>query len=183
MLFPRSYAWTPLRRWPVISAALVTTALFAALVYIYECYYRGPGQSALFGTWECTSGCNYHIRFRLNPDHNVQTLDEDGATVIYHGRWYAGGDFLYLRFIGENIPQKHPITVWRTEDLSPSEMRLRSGDILHTMTRVSPASPQTHLTDRWSQPLSAVMTRFNFVKQSPMFGTLVAASGGSAPSR
>jgi len=62
-------------------------------------------------------------------------------------------------------------------------MRLRSGDILHTMTRVSPASPQTHLTDRWSQPLTVVMSTFDFMKQFPMFAVLAPASGGSALSR
>jgi len=39
------------------------------------------------------------------------------------------------------------------------------------------------LTNRWSQPLAVVMTRFNFMKQFPKFATLALASGGSAPSR
>jgi hypothetical protein len=33
------------------------------------------------------------------------------------------------------------------------------------------------LTNRWSQPLAAVMTRFDFMKHFPMFATLAAASG------
>jgi len=40
-----------------------------------------------------------------------------------------------------------------------------------------------HLTNRWSQPLAAVMPSFDFMKQFSMFVTLAAASGGSAPSR
>jgi hypothetical protein len=39
------------------------------------------------------------------------------------------------------------------------------------------------LTNRWSQPLAAVESIFNFMKQLPMFATLAAASGGSALSR
>ena len=39
------------------------------------------------------------------------------------------------------------------------------------------------LTNRWSQPLAEAMTMFDFMKQFPMFATLAAASGGSAPSR
>jgi hypothetical protein len=39
------------------------------------------------------------------------------------------------------------------------------------------------LTNRWSQPLAVVMTRFNFIKQLSMFATLALASGGSAFSR
>jgi GGDEF domain-containing protein len=34
-----------------------------------------------------------------------------------------------------------------------------------------------------NQPLAVVMTRFDFMKQFPMFATLGHASGGSAPSR
>ena len=39
------------------------------------------------------------------------------------------------------------------------------------------------LTNSWSQPLAVVMRRFDFMKQPPVFATLAAASGGSAPSR
>ncbi len=39
------------------------------------------------------------------------------------------------------------------------------------------------LTNRSSQPLAVVTTRFDFMKQFPVFATLAAASGGSAPSR
>jgi hypothetical protein len=39
------------------------------------------------------------------------------------------------------------------------------------------------LTNRWSQPLAVAMRAFNFMKQFSVFGTLVAASDGSAPSR
>jgi hypothetical protein len=39
------------------------------------------------------------------------------------------------------------------------------------------------LTNRWSQPLAGVMTRFDLMKQFSMFATLAAASGGSARSR
>lgn len=130
-----------MQRWLVVSGVVVALTAFGLLVYGYERYYRGPKQSALFGTWECTSGCYHHIYFRLNPDHNVQALADDGKTVVFRGRWYAGGDFLYLRFIGEDIPQKHPITIWRIDDLSSVEMRIHSGDIIHTMTRVRPPPP------------------------------------------
>jgi hypothetical protein len=39
------------------------------------------------------------------------------------------------------------------------------------------------LTNRWSQPLAAVKSTFNFMTEFSMFATLGAASGGSAPSR
>jgi hypothetical protein len=40
-----------------------------------------------------------------------------------------------------------------------------------------------HLTNRSSQPLAAVKSTFDFMKQFSMFAALAAASGGSAPSR
>jgi len=40
-----------------------------------------------------------------------------------------------------------------------------------------------HAASRWSQPLAAVMSRFDLMKQLLMFATLAPASGGSAPSR
>jgi len=39
------------------------------------------------------------------------------------------------------------------------------------------------LTNRWSQPLAAVKSTFNFMKPFSAFAALAAASGGSAPSR
>jgi hypothetical protein len=39
------------------------------------------------------------------------------------------------------------------------------------------------LTNRWSQPLAAVKSTFEFMKQFSMFATFSAASGGSALSR
>jgi hypothetical protein len=41
----------------------------------------------------------------------------------------------------------------------------------------------SHLTNLWSQPLVAVKSTFDFMKQPSMSAALGAASGGSAPSR
>ena len=41
----------------------------------------------------------------------------------------------------------------------------------------------TGLTNRWSQPLAVVKSRFDFMRQFRMLITLAVASGGSAPSR
>ena len=41
----------------------------------------------------------------------------------------------------------------------------------------------TGLTNRWSQPLAAVKSTSNFMKQLSMLRKIAAASGGSAPSR
>jgi hypothetical protein len=39
------------------------------------------------------------------------------------------------------------------------------------------------LTNRWSQPLAAVLSTFDFMRLFSMFAVLAPASGGSAPSR
>jgi hypothetical protein len=39
------------------------------------------------------------------------------------------------------------------------------------------------LTNRWSQPLAAVKSTFDFIKAFPMFAALALASGDSALSR
>ena len=55
---------------------------------------------------------------------------------------------------------------------------------LRHITSVSVSSIMgKHLTNRWSQPLAVVMTRFDFMKEFPEFATLAPASGGSALSR
>ena len=42
---------------------------------------------------------------------------------------------------------------------------------------------EARLTNHWSQPLAVVKSTFDFMKQFPMFATLVPAGGGSASSR
>jgi hypothetical protein len=39
------------------------------------------------------------------------------------------------------------------------------------------------LTNRWSQPLVALKSTFDFAKQFLVLATLAAANGGSSPSR
>jgi hypothetical protein len=153
---PRTHAWTRMQRCLLIASVATGLAAFALLIYGYERYYRGPGQEALVGVWECTAGClSEHFYLRFEPTHNVEAWSKEGEyKASYRGRWYAGGDFLYLRFIGEDIAQRHPITIWRIDDLTTTEMRLRSSDITHTMTRItsglpSNASNQGDAANRW----------------------------------
>ena len=49
--------------------------------------------------------------------------------------------------------------------------------------KLGAARRQSSNQSRWSQPLAVTMHRIDFMKQFSMFATLVAASGGSAPSR
>jgi hypothetical protein len=50
-------------------------------------------------------------------------------------------------------------------------------------TELARLSEQRDLTNRWSQPLAAVLSRFDIMKEFPMFAMLALASGGSARTR
>src|SRR5437016_6113922 len=103
MLFPTSHAWTPLQRLLIIGAGLVAAALCGTLVYVYESYYRGPGESILIGTWQPETEASLYYRFK--PDHTFEGFDpalevDDTPTsrlsVFESGTWYAGGTYIYL---------------------------------------------------------------------------------------
>jgi hypothetical protein len=42
MLYPRSYAWTPLQKCIIATGVLLALAAFGSVVYVYERDYRGP---------------------------------------------------------------------------------------------------------------------------------------------
>jgi hypothetical protein len=130
MLFPRSHAWTPLQKWFVAMAAVFAIAILAAVVYGYERYYRGPNESALFGTW--SEGDDSYYRFY--PNHNVELWSDfpsgriEDLDLVSRGRWYAGGDFIYLRFpdmpADRNVElARRNILIWRIDAISPTELR------------------------------------------------------------
>jgi hypothetical protein len=128
MLFPRSHAWTPLQKALITLAVVTALAAFTAAVYRYERYHRGPDDSVLFGTWQCVDVCYYPLYYKFTPDHNVEVLDfEDASSVIAKGRWYAGGDFIYLRFTQPALEfeGKREVLIWRIEEITPTEIRAR----------------------------------------------------------
>ena len=128
MLFPRSHLWTLRQKRIIITATIWSLVLFAAGVYIYERYYRGPDDSVLFGTWQCVDVCYYPLYYRFLPNHSFEVLDdEDPSRVIVRGRWYAGGDFIYLRGTEPQIEWqgKREILIWRIEDITPTEIHAR----------------------------------------------------------
>jgi|SRR6476469_2029807 len=92
-------------------------------------------------------------------DHDMP-LDLSAVRII---TWSTGPRHLVIHY-SIATPEVHGrnIELWQGVDVG-----LRSKD----------------LTNRWSQPLAVVMSTFDFMKQFPMFATLAAASGGSAPSR
>src|SRR6266481_896384 len=155
MLFPRSHVWTPLQKTLITFAAVAALAAFTAAVYSYERYHRGPNESVLFGTWQCVDVCYHPLYYRFCPDHNFEVLDdEDSSIVLLRGRWYAGGDFIYLRVTEPQLEfeRKREILIWRIEDITPTEIRARllSDEPPRVYRRVDLASP--HASNQALQP-------------------------------
>ena len=147
MLLPRTRSWSRTQRLLIIGVAVLALGFLGAVVYSYERYHRGPNESVLFGTWQCGEACYYHTYYRFRPDHSFELLDDqDSSTVIGRGRWYAGGDFIYLRYTDPQLVElegKRSILIWRIEDITPSELRVRlwSGDPPLVYRRVNLVSP------------------------------------------
>jgi hypothetical protein len=143
MLLPRSRHWTPAQKVLALSGALLAIVAFSGLVYSYERYHRGPSDSVLFGTWQCIEGC-YPFYYQFTPDHNVQILDDENKSVLLKGRWYAGGDFIYVRFEQKEIELPRDILIWRIEDIKPDEFRARiwKGEPIRIYKRLDLATPR-----------------------------------------
>ena len=144
MLLPRSHARTPLQKWLIVSAAVAILLMCGVGIYWYECYYRGATERALFGTWEqlTDDGRSYYA---LKPDHTFEVIDPDapyGPLTFAKGHWNAGGKFVYLRLHVEE-PSDRELIVWRIDDISPGELRIRynPGSPVHSLKRVESDSP------------------------------------------
>jgi hypothetical protein len=155
MLFLLAHSWTRRQRWLIVAALALAVGAFSAVVYSYERYHRGPNESVLFGTWQCTDVCYYPLYFRFHADHNFEVLDnEDPSVVLRRGRWYAGGDFIYLRAIYEKFEDdpRREILIWRIEDITPTELRARmwSDEPPRVYRRVNLDSP--HASNKSLEP-------------------------------
>lgn len=127
MLFPRSHAWTPLQRWLIIAAAASALLLFSALVCGYERYYRGPGEEAIYGTWEVRDfPLDEPVYFQFNADQTFSmcSVFEGKLDPFTIGKWYAGGPNIYLRFTDETMKGRRPLIV-HIVGISQNEIRIR----------------------------------------------------------
>ena len=125
-MLTRTHAWSPAQKLLLVAAVIVCVAGFLSPVYTYERYYRGSDASVLFGTWQCTSGCQHPLYYQFGSNHDVRILsDEDSSVVLARGRWYAGGDFIYLRFLEPLPDSKRAILIYRIVDITPDQLQVR----------------------------------------------------------
>ena len=149
MQFPRSHAWTPLQKWLIVGAELLSLAMVGVLIYSYERYHRGPTDSILCGTWQQDTD-DTPIYYRFKPDHTFTVIDPvlTEPSILTTGKWYAGGKFIYLRFTLEDKSERS-FYIWRIEDISEGEIEVRynPGGLLHSYKRVeSVAAPASNHT-------------------------------------
>ena len=148
MLLPYSHAWTCRQRLLIAGGVLAGLVSFAALVYSYERYYRGPDDSVFVGTWrvkcECLGDNEWDYRFK--SDHSYARGDWAGYGKEYYpeGKWFAGGDFIYLirRCDAVHASYDDPagpygdLEVWHIDSMTSNAVRLRHEGERETWKRV-----------------------------------------------
>jgi hypothetical protein len=135
MLLPRSQAWTPRQRWLIAGGVLAGLILFSALVYCYERYYRKPDDSFFVGTWrgELDSLGDNQTGYRFKPDHTYEErfVFGDEESWVPSGKWYAGGDFVYLRHRLEDSSGPYDrLEIWHVDSMTPKEVHMHS-EVFH----------------------------------------------------
>jgi hypothetical protein len=151
MLFPRAQAWTRAQRRSIIAIALLSVLVGGALIYGYERYYRGPSESAFYGTWEATLNEDLTVYYEFRSDHSFLVFGSpelDEESFLVRGRWYAGGPNMYLRYLDEGWDGRRP-EIWHLVDIQSDAFRIRyfPDSPIHLLKRVhraaTPASNQT----------------------------------------
>jgi hypothetical protein len=133
MLFPKSHVWTPRQRWLIAGAVVAGLVGFSALVYSYERYYRGPDDSFFVGTWRGELDCmgENRVGYRFKPDHTFE------GEWKPDGKWYAGGDFLYLRLRLDDASGPYDrLEMWHIDSMTPTELRMHYDGLHAALKRV-----------------------------------------------
>jgi hypothetical protein len=141
MLFPESHAWTRRQRWLIAGAVIAGVVAFSALVYSYERYHRGPDYSFFIGTWRGELEClgEYRTGYRFKPDHTYEERHMLGDEEVWApaGKWYAGGDFVYLRHRFEDASGPYDrLEPWHIDSMTPNEVRMHYEGLHGTFKRV-----------------------------------------------
>jgi hypothetical protein len=141
MLFPQSHAWTTRQRWLIAGAVAAGVVAFSALVYSYERYYRGPDDSFFVGTWRGELGClgENRVGYHFKPDHTYEDLlfFGDSESLAQAGKWYAGGDFIYLRVRLDDASGPYDrLEAWHIDSMTSAELRMHSDGLHATLKRV-----------------------------------------------
>jgi hypothetical protein len=125
---PHTHTWTRKQRWLIAASVLAVVGVFATVAYIYERYYRGPGEEVLYGTWEAVDfidGDSIYFRFRPDQTFTAGGLFEGELNPFSRGRWYAGGPNIYIRFSADDMQRPQQVIVFHIVDIKPNEVHVR----------------------------------------------------------
>jgi hypothetical protein len=117
-----------MQKWTVLTATALGIAALSTAVFVYERYYRGPGEDILYGDWEAVDFlAEDTIYFRFRPDQTFTAggLFEGEFNPFSDGRWYAGGPNIYMRFSADDIRAPQRVIVFQIVDIQPNEIHVR----------------------------------------------------------
>jgi hypothetical protein len=113
-----------------VVATLVGLVALCTVAYSYERYYRGPSETVLYGTWEDpTHAMDSDVMFYydLRSDHTLALLagePNQPATTMGQGRWYAGGQFIFLSLPADLTGVERPL-IFHIVDIGSTEIQVR----------------------------------------------------------
>jgi hypothetical protein len=130
---PRAQAWTRRQKGLIVGSVVLALASFGALIYGYERYHRGPDDSFFVGTWrgqfEKSSSGNYLPGYHFKADHSFDEISRfsDGSEISGPaGKWFAGGDFLYLRLrLDDPSGPYDKLEAWHIDTMTPTELHMQ----------------------------------------------------------
>jgi|SRR4029453_4747700 hypothetical protein len=127
-MLTRTYAWSRTQKVLIIAASVIVPIALVAFVYTYERDHPLPDARILVGTWEMTapSSTDSFTLLRFDPEQTAAWHTgawarnyTDGKQGYSEMMWYAGGQYIYMRFL-EGWPQ-----IWQIVQILPDELRLR----------------------------------------------------------
>jgi hypothetical protein len=136
MLFPFTRSWTGRQKWLILAAGAASISLLSILVYHFERYHGLPDDSFFVGTWrgEYQPHSLYlgprELSFHFRRDHTY------GGETIPSGRWFAGGDFLYLRARYDDASGPYEqLETWHIDSMSADEVLMHHESMYVAMKR------------------------------------------------
>jgi hypothetical protein len=171
-----------MQKWAVLTATALGIAALGTAVFVYERYYRGPGEDILYGDWEAVdflAGDTIYFRFRRDQTFTARGLSEGEFNPFSEGRWYAGGPNIYVRFSADDIRAPQRVIVFHIVDIQPNEIHvrlIRDGQV-YTFRRATLKSASA--SNQAIQPTAGRSdASFHFMKTRPLQVTRALASGG-----
>ena len=122
-----SHAWTSTQKALIVVSALLAIGVVSTAVYTYERYHRGPGEDALYGTWQDPDYFEDDlVYFQFRPDRTFFIADtfQGELNPFVGGTWFAGGPHIYLRFFEDPFEGRRP-TVAHIVRISGDEITIR----------------------------------------------------------